>query len=101
MPRPVLIPLCLAAATLCPTPGAAEEPDAARVEMVLIQEGDKTVGMAVSVAHGPYTDTASFISPDNTAVSTGAIASVSPVVTNENDSGYTQFTSQVGATLDR
>ncbi|MCZ4260860.1 hypothetical protein O4G76_08395 [Limimaricola sp. G21655-S1] len=82
-------------ATGAPVATWAQEADPTRVEMVLVQESGQTTAMSVSVAQGPYMETASFRSA--TAIATGAIASLEPVEKFERpEEGFDLFTSRVG-----
>jgi len=83
---------------LAPHTAIAEDNDNARVELMLIQENGQTRALSVSVAHGPYVETAGLLTENG--VSTGAIASLSPVGKTEAGGGYQLFTSTVGGTLD-
>ena len=97
------LPLTLLAAGLALQAGLARAQEtptepSTDVELVLIQEGDRTKAFSLSIGQGAYVETQAFVSPE--AIATGVMASVNPIETNERKDGFDFYTSSVATTLE-
>lgn len=80
--------------------GTDPAPDPLELRLNLMVDGDRLVGFSYSAASGPNVATAGVSTPSG--VATGAIASVNPVTTHEDEGeGFHLFSSQVGQTPQR